>query len=684
MKERIYEFRTFVPCSWLIFNHYYIFKYPIVGSLLMKQTKKTHSISKVEGKRSVSTDGLKQDSLLYKRKFILAMIVGIWGFCLYLNTLGNGYVLDDFSAIKENNIVRQGIHAIPEIFKTSYRQGYLSVKDGLYRPLSLALFAIEWNYFPDNPSVAHLVNIILYGLTGFFLFLFLYRLASFESHTWREAFAFIASLTFITHPLHVEVVANIKSCDEVLSLLFILLTFLALFRFMDEGKNKFLLLAIVSYGLSLLSKESSITFLALLPIVLYFFVRAGLKRTLLLTSCFVGVAALYLFLRASVLQGASVNEGISVADNVIVEAHTFSTRMGTAFYILALYFKLLVFPKSLSYDYSYQTIPVVPLTNPVALLSCIFFLAIGIYAAISIIKSFKTQPINLLILGIVFFLIPASLVSNIIIVIGTSMGDRLMYFPSLGFSICIAFLLQRLLKIEKIAVEGWNAKVRFIPVALILIIFSVRTWYRNPDWKNNYTLYSHDVKLVPNSVKAHYYLGLEIIKEVAANETDPQNKIATYKEGINELEKSIQIMPTFSSPYTQMGVAYHHMKDYGNAIKYYNKALELTAADAVTLNNIGSVYFEWRKYPEAETKFREALHIDPQFVDAYINLGSAQGTIRDFNNAIISFQNAIRYAPDNANAYYFMALTYSNLGDKANADKYYQVAQQLNPQLRKP
>src|ERR1035437_6497893 len=84
-----------------------------------------------------------------KRRLTLAVIVGFFGFLLYSNTLSHGYVLDDISAIKENNIVRQGVHAIPEIFKTSYRQGYLSITDGLYRPLSLATYAIEWNYFPD-------------------------------------------------------------------------------------------------------------------------------------------------------------------------------------------------------------------------------------------------------------------------------------------------------------------------------------------------------------------------------------------------------------------------------------------------------------------------------------------------------------------------------------------------------
>jgi hypothetical protein len=131
----------------------------------MKQKRKIKSPSPSSIKEKNVSTGKSR-----KNRLVLALIIGVFGFLLYSNTLSHGYVLDDFSAVKENNIVRQGIHAIPEIFKTSYRQGYLSVKDGLYRPLSLVTFAIEWNYFPDQPSVSHFINVVLYALTGMLLF----------------------------------------------------------------------------------------------------------------------------------------------------------------------------------------------------------------------------------------------------------------------------------------------------------------------------------------------------------------------------------------------------------------------------------------------------------------------------------------------------------------------------------
>jgi len=603
-------------------------------------------------------------------------------------------VLDDFSAIKENNIVRQGIHAIPEIFRTSYRQGYLSVKDGLYRPLSLATYAVEWNYFPDKPGISHFVNLVLYGLTGFFLFLMLCNF--FSSHLKEdgiagESVAFIASLLFIAHPLHVEVVANIKSRDEILCFLFVICSFLFVFRFLEMGQKKFLWLGILTYFLSLLSKETSITFLALLPLALHFFSSASIKKNISITAFFLGTAMVYLLIRHSVLQGPMANDGVAIADNVIAGAKTLSSHLGTSFYILGLYVKLLIFPHPLSYDYSFNQIPIVSLGNIFSIVSLLFYVAIGSYAVFVLYRSFQKSPESrirnpeskYLSFGIFFFLITIFLFSNLALIIGTSMGDRLMYFPSLGFCICAAMRIVKFFKIEAIDLKQLTSNTKLIPVFIILILFGYKTYSRNADWKDNYTLYSHDVTIVPNSVKAHYYLGLELVKVVADAEQDTTKRKKIYEEGIAELEKSVQILPSFAASFTEMGVAYYKMKNYQKAIENYEKAASMKQADALTLSNIGTVYFQWKKYNEAAEKFNQAIQLDPRFVHAYMNLGSVYGTEGDFDKSIESFLNAIKYAPDNAEAYYYLAMTYQNKGDKANADKYFQIAEQLNPKLKR-
>jgi len=660
---------------------------------MAQKTKAKVKISHIEPKKG--SDSIYAAS--QKRRFVLGLIVGMLGFVLYSNTFSHGYVLDDFSAIKENNIVRQGFKAIPEIFNTSYRQGYLSVKDGLYRPLSLTTYAIEWELFPDQPGVSHFANAVLYSLTGFLLFQMLAMLFSLQqsskTNNLNETIAFLASLLFIAHPLHVEVVANIKSRDEILCFLLVLVSFIYVFKYVAIGGKKYLLVAMLSFFLSLLSKETSITFLALLPLSLHFFSTASLKKNLALTSIFLGTFLTYLLIRNHVLQGAIADSSVSIADNLLVGAKTLNTHLGTAFYILGLYVKMHFFPHPMSYDYSFNQIEIVGLTNIFSILSILFFICLSSYAVFILYKSFKNRTANpfssIVAFGILFFLITLFLFSNLVLTIGTSMGDRLMYFPSLGFCIVIAALLSKLPAFQPSLDKNNKNIIPFgnlgIGIALLIILpFSIKAYARNKDWKDNFTLYAHDVKIVPNSVKAHYYLGLELIKVQADAEQDPNKKKAFYEEGILELEKAVAILPTFSSAYTQMGVAFYRLKNFEKAIENYNKASSLKPQDAITLNNIGTVYFEWGKYNEAAEKFSNAIQIDSRFVDAYMNLGSVYGTLNNYDKAIESFNSAIKNAPDNARAYYYIAMTYQNKGDKINADKYYKIAASMDPKFAIP
>jgi tetratricopeptide (TPR) repeat protein len=439
----------------------------------------------------------------------------------------------------------------------------------------------------------------------------------------------------------------------------------------------------LTYFLSLLSKETSITFIVLLPLTLHFFSPVSPRKNIFITLLFVVTALIYLGIRRSVLHGTLADDTVSIADNVLVGAKTFSTHIGTAFYIIGLYVKLLFFPHPLSYDYSFNQIPIVSLENIFSIGAMLFYTAIGIYASMILVKSFKNRKngipstrdilpsFRILSFGIFFFLVTIFLFSNLVLTIGTSMGDRLMYFPSLGFCICMALLYIKFFMKEnrKLEIRNW----KLYPLIFILILYSYKTYSRNAYWKNNYTLYSHDVHVVPNSTKAHYYLGLELVKVIAATEPDSAKRRKIYEKGINELEKAVKILPSFASAYTQMGVAYYRMKNYEKAIENYNKAATLRPSDAITLNNIGTVYFEWGKYREAAEKFQQALQVDPRYVDGYMNLGSVYGTLQQYDKAIDAFLNAIKYAPDNALAYHFLAITYQNKGDRVNAEKYFEM-----------
>ena len=124
-------------------------------------------------------------------KTLSLLIFGI-AFIIYFNTFNHGYVLDDFSTITENRVTTQGPKAIGDIFTHFYRYGYYTADDGLYRPLPVAIFAIEWWIAPNNASFAHFINILLYALSGWILFRTLAKLMK----NYNIILPFIAAVLF--------------------------------------------------------------------------------------------------------------------------------------------------------------------------------------------------------------------------------------------------------------------------------------------------------------------------------------------------------------------------------------------------------------------------------------------------------------------------------------------------------
>lgn len=194
-------------------------------------------------------------------------------------------MLDDYSVIKENQLTQQGTKALKEIFSSSYREGYANNESNLYRPLSKAMFAIEWQLSPDNPHFHHFVNVLLYALGCVLLFFVLIRYTKINVY-----FLFLVVMLFAAHPIHTEVVANIKSRDEILSMIFLLLSLLAISSYLKSSKTLHFVLALVAFFLGLLSKESAIVYVALVPLFIYFFKENSTKQNFKISAAIAGVA----------------------------------------------------------------------------------------------------------------------------------------------------------------------------------------------------------------------------------------------------------------------------------------------------------------------------------------------------------------------------------------------------------
>ncbi|MCF8364778.1 MAG: tetratricopeptide repeat protein [Bacteroidales bacterium] len=553
----------------------------------------------------------------------LIWIPFIFAFVLYGNSITNDFALDDLPQIVNHRMVLQGWGGIGELLTTNY----WSASDqnlGYYRPLAHVSFAIENAIHGNNPHIMHLINVLLYALTGMALFVFLSKL-----FRRMPFFVLVATLLFLAHPVHTEVVANIKSRDEILSFLNSTMALLLAYNF---AKNKYfptLVLALIFYFLALMSKETAMTTLAVVPFMLYFFTPKNGGKIASITLSFVIVSALFLALKyymIGTLSGDPPNE------MNVYPYKEFSGRIPTMLYIFGMYLWRLVMPVRLLYDYSYNQIPEASWANPVVWLALIILFALAFFA----LKGLKKKDIFSF--AILYFGISLSVGLAFIITRGGIMAERFLYAPVLGFSLALSYLLFKLLpreiKTNRIVYDFKPLPSRvFVGILLaIMLFYTGRTIARNPVWKDNFTLFSTDVVYGGKSALLRKHYGSELINQAVAA-TDQAEKDSLMKTGIAEVEKAIEINPRFSEAYFKLGYAYYQMRDYDTSIGYYKKTNQ---NNSLNLSNMALAYYMKGEHGEALRLLQRSLQLNPYNATARTNLPLVQNA---FNNKLQSMKN---------------------------------------------
>jgi len=419
----------------------------------------------------------------------------------------------------------------------------------------------------------------------------------------------------------------------------------------------------------LLSKESGVTFLAVFPLAVYFFCDVPVKTAIKTSAMALVPFGVFLAIRYSVLDHTP-RPALAAVDNVLMAAQNGSERVATAVSILGTYLKTLFVPHPLVFDRSFNDIPIVGMA------SWPFLVTVLVCTGLLAFATFRIRKKDGIAFSILYFFAAFSTFSNLLVIIRTSYRERLMYLPSLGFCLGIAFLLGKLFnRDDRTAAntpgEFWSAHRKVLSVvAAILVVYAVKTETRNRVWQDNYTLFSHDATLAPNSTRIHYLLGNLLSNPEDLGRKDPAAQQASLDTAIVELKRAVEIDPAFADAHNQLGVAYFQKKDVDNAFTSFSKALEYNPANATYYSNIGLVYSARNDIQGSLRAFQKAVALDPNYTEGLANLGSTYGMLKDYDNAEKYLLQCIRTAPDYARAYYFLSLVYKGKGDQANADLY--------------
>jgi len=663
-----------------------------------------------------SNSGISRFSL----KNRLGIFIAFFSFALYFQSTYFNYAVDDSLMISNNSLVKQGISSIPILLvkDQSYGENNEESRVLTYRPIALVMHAVEWQLSPDNPHLYHLFNVLLFSFNCWLLFILLCKL--FENRLNKQSgaakqnliFPFITVLLFAAHPIHTEVVDNIKSQDELLCFLF---SILSVFYFVksEEKKSAFkIALATICYILALFSKESSISYLVIIPLILFVFLKTSFKKIIFITLILAVVSGVFLFIHSKVIESISLSriENLhSAYMNSLVAAPDFITQKATAFYILLRYVFLLIFPYWLSFDYSIAQIPLHQISNPSVLLAILIYLSMGIYTFIKIRKK------DILAFSILFYLITLAPVCNIFLHINCTMAERFLFMPSLGFCMIVSYFLLKFFKpsINKNTTITFPQLIKMNSFLLIIVIiitalFSFRTIDRNPDWMDNVTLAAHDVKVVPNSSRAHLVYGTALLYELYPKEKNNEKQIKLLNDAVTELERAIEIYPDLPKiAYSRLGAAYADLGDYKNAIINYETTIRLATSSlpafvycdlglcysylnqndkAINILNTSSklyptyadayskksfIYLRQGKNMEAIDESDTVLKYDAKNEKAFGVKGIAYTNLKQYKQSIEFLKKALAIDSTDTTCLKMLGIDYQNLGDTANAKRYF-------------
>jgi protein O-mannosyl-transferase len=592
----------------------------------------------------------KQKGTLSDSRFGLFILLTVAVFILYGNTIRNNYCFDDdFVTGKNATVIHKGLSAIPDIFSSRYAEG----KDLVfgYRPVPKSTFALEYSLFGLNPHVSHLINILLYLFTGLLLYTILRKLF----FATGKPFIVMVVLLFLAHPVHTEVVASLKNREELLYFLFCLLALRFFLYLADRGNWRHFLYGTLFFMLAMLSKQSAIIFAIIIPFSMWFSFyqrnspsRKDWIKILLTFFTLTGVGLLVYFLPDQWLLPENVK--LYSFENPLHFIGSSWIKYATGFYALLFYLKLLVFPHPLVYYYGFNMLDAKSWSDPYVIFSFILHAGLLIYAFFLIVKK------NLTGFALLFYFLAIALFSNLYTPVNGIVGERFLYAPSLGFILILVYLIFKISKTEpRLPVFDWKQKpVLWMVFVTVFVLYAGKTISRNGDWKDNYTLFSHDIAYLKSSVKANDLMASELLDSVYRDLGRTRN-YSLYNPQVNEV------------------------------LKYYNQSLSLYPENAKALNNIAGIYMNFRRQPEIALQyFEKAAKIEKENDRVMVNMGQCYEYMKNYNKAVGSYREALKINPDIPDVYVYIGNIYAASGKLDSAIAVNKELIVIHPELEAP
>lgn len=510
-----------------------------------------------------------------------AIISALVTLLVYIPAFGNGFVsLDDWDYVTQNPFIR---HLDAAFFRSVFTEAHIAN----WHPLTMISYGVDYSLWGLDPFWYHLENVLFHSANTLLAGLLGARLVKiYLDNRGRKAdprnlffTALVTALLFGLHPIHVESVAWISERKDVLFTFFFLLSMLAYISYTKakEAKAFYYIASLFFFTLSIMSKPMAVT----LPLILIIIDlcplerRIGLKRSLIEKFPFFALSAL-----SGVLTIWAQSAGDAVTS---LEAIPLPTRLLVALRGYAFYLYKLIVPTGL--------VPLYPYPENVSASAPEYLGSIALISIITAVCIATFRRYRFLSAAWAFYLITLLPVIGLVQVGSQPAADRYMYIssvaPFLLFGILAGYLASRPpFKKQAYIIGGLTV--------ILTAVLSVMTVRQISVWKDPVTMWSHVIKVYPDSHLARYNLG------------------GVYK--------------TYG--------------DFDTAIIYFTEALAIKPGFSEALNNRGAAYIMTGDNQRAVADITKAIEAEPRNAEAHYNRAIALENMGLQDSAIASYKRS--------------------------------------------
>ena len=420
----------------------------------------------------------------------------------YLGALGSPLLHDDRTLL-DNRWLTTEANPV-SVFAHDYWFGTKHEQSDLYRPLTV--LSLGWNMraTPSRQGI-RAVNVALHAAATLAVFWLLVTITS-------RSTAWIGAALFAAHPLGSEAVLWAVGRAEILAAICGIAAFV---WFLEKRRA----LSLLAFAAALCFKESAVAWLvigaawmALRPPEQ----RPTPKGMFAAAWPYLAVLAGFLILRGSAVGWA--RHDVPFVDNPLVQADPV-TRGANGVLLFARYVGKMFWPRTLSIEYGFDQIPVVPLV-PWGAIAALAVVAAIVAGTVVLVRRGRREAAFL----VAFVPCAFAVTANLIFPIGTIFAERLAYTPLIGFCGLVGLAFAAIP----------NRSFRVVATSALVVAGSARAYFRGQDYRDLATLSRATADASPSAVKALY------------NDARSRLRAGHGDQAIPLLERAVTIWPDYA------------------------------------------------------------------------------------------------------------------------------------------